>query len=151
MDEWRSKVLKDVQYVCKLAAWILAWQNGAKTPTPLSAEVTDRLKQGAAALSIARRIMMTGSWIEDYGDLVSACNSEGLRSWKGCTLLAKTASSLIDDVRGPFCVRVRNSPAGAVHARRGLALLIPVLGSGWGSLMRGDAAPRVPFSSNNLF
>ncbi len=105
LDEWRSKVLKDVQYVCKLSALLIATRQGGLKPGTIEAEVTDRLKQGAAALSIARRIMMAGSWLEDYWDLVAVCRpgADGLVSWKGFTLLAKTASALIDDVRA--CIR----------------------------------------------
>lgn len=106
MDEWRSKVLKDIQYTCKLAAWVLSYHEARrpdKDKRTVSTEVVERLKQGAAALSIARRIMMTGGWIEDYWDL-SACagaGGDGIVSWKGATLVAKTASALIDDVSSP--------------------------------------------------
>lgn len=101
LDDWRSKVLKDVQYLCKLAAYAIAWREGGQLKeSSVQAEVTDRLKQGATALSLARRVMMSGSWIEDFRDLsaVRAPSGEGIASWKGATLLAKTASSVIDDV-----------------------------------------------------
>ena len=115
-EEWRSKLLKDVQYTCKLVYIALsARRSAASTPSTCSAatgdakpapapaadDLTERLKNVATVLSLARRVMMSGSWVEGYWDLsdLARGGSAALVTLKGLTVAVKTVSDVADDVR----------------------------------------------------
>jgi hypothetical protein len=105
-EEWRSKLLKDVQYLCKLAYLGMAHQqqggSGASRAGDAKDELPERLKYAATALSLARRVMMAGSWVEgcwDMQDLLRGGSGQ-LLTLKGVTVGVKLLSDVADDVSG---------------------------------------------------
>lgn len=116
-DEWRSKVLKDLQYALKIA-YIGMSSSSAKEE---DAALAERCKGAAAALSMARRVMMLGSWLEGISDLASSGESASalVTSWKGVTTIVKVFSDVADDVRGGGGVSAGDAPCRCVVAALG--------------------------------
>ncbi len=117
-EEWRSKLLKDVQYLCKLAYLGMAHQQQGAGVGSRASDAKDalpeRLKYTATALSLARRVMMAGSWVEgcwDLQELLKGGGSGSLLTLKGVTVGVKLLSDVADDVRregavGSTCMHV---------------------------------------------
>ena len=87
---WRNKLLKDVQYSCRVVAVAIAGKDAA---------TAGRLKHVGSALSLARRIMILGECVEDARDAARAVRgAQSLASWEFAAASTGAVNGAMDDV-----------------------------------------------------
>ena len=105
MEDWRLRLLKNVQYACQLGAWGLVARSssfGKAGGSPV--DVANNLEKIASLISLSRRSMRLGEWIEGVNDLKDSMAGGKLatRRLQCFTDVVTTISDLAEDVRDPF-------------------------------------------------
>lgn len=105
MDEWRLRILKLIQYSCSLSAVGLLSSAALASAGPSLSSVTlsKQLDKVASLISLSRRSMRLGDWIEGISDLKDALGGGGAGTasskLKCLCAAASVLSDLAEDVR----------------------------------------------------
>lgn len=107
MDEWRLKLLKNLQYTCELGAWALAARARSHhhaQPLPV-ARAASQLARIATLVSLSRRSMSLGDWLgrlAEARDLIAAGGAD-----EDPLLLASLLGGAVSDIADNVSVWMR--------------------------------------------